>query len=104
MPCVVKQTISPALFVEFLGGGGCERALVLDFFAFRMADKDSSPDDTDNEVTFFCSQSTHKPSSKGISHLSDLTCTELIKYLGNWGLSQAVCKALKGLYTLFLFG
>ena len=98
MPYGVKPTISPTLFVEFLGGGGCERALVLDFLDFRMADKDSSPDDTDNEVTFYCSP------SKGISHFTDLTCMELVKYLGNWGLSQAVCKALKGLYMLFLFG
>jgi len=93
----VKPTISRALFVVFLGGGGCEQVLGLDFFTFRMADKDSSPDDTDNEVSFYCSQSTHKPSSKGISQLSDLTCMELVKYLRNWGLSQAVCKALKGL-------
>lgn len=102
MPCVAKLTISRPLFVVFYSGSGCEQALELDFFAFRMADKDSPLDDTDNEVALYCSQSTHKPSSKGISQLSNLTCMELVKYLGKWGLSQAICKAPKGLYMLCL--
>lgn len=93
MPCVVKPTIFAfrvvhARFVSMLHGGRVR------LYAFRMANVDSSLDDTDCEVAFYCSQSTSKQSSKGIS---DLTCKELIKYLEKWGLSEAICKVLKGL-------
>ena len=64
-----------------------------------MANNDS--DDTDDEVALYLSQSAHKPSSTGRG-LSDLTCMELVQYLGKRGLSRQVCKALKGLYVLYL--